>query len=142
LERSEPSNPHWVRITRSACEDPPTGHPRTPTPPLVVSGLVLPPTRILQHPAKPTPPPTDSPKAVKFRNLPSAIPTRAPTSSDMVEVVEMPPRSLSKPDLGVPAEPPSPEDDETSYVPTDPRFRPPPSGISHYLDNISRCMSS
>ena len=144
LERSEPSNPHWARITRSAVEDPPTGSSETATPPFTVPGSTLPPKRILQHPAKRTPPSVDSSKAVdpakavNFQGLPSDIPTRTSTSSDMVEVVEMPPGTLSKPDLCVPAEPPSPEDDETSFAPTDPRFRPPPSGVSHYLDNIKR----
>ena len=62
LERSEPSNPHWARITRSAVEDPPTGGSETTTPPFTVPGSTLPPKRILQHPAKRTPPQSTLPK--------------------------------------------------------------------------------
>ena len=128
LERSEPSNPNWVRISRDA-----PAH--------------LPPARVLQRPVtdksraapKTTPSSVDSSsnKMVQFGGLPP-VPSNRASDSHMVEVVEMPAGSLPKPYLNAPDEPPTPDDSSTSFPPSDPRFRPPATGIQHYQDPEGR----
>ena len=128
LERSEPSNPNWVRISRDA-------------------PARLPPARVLQRPVtdksraapKTTPSSVDSSsnKMVQFGG-PPPVPSNRASDSHMVEVVEMPAGSLPKPYLNAPDEPPTPDDSSTSFPPSDPRFRPPATGIQHYQDSEGR----